>query len=157
MNSGALYLFTVLAVAASFAGNAAKTRRALAISARALMAIAPRVLGMIALIGLVLAIVPPDYLRRIFGIGGLGGFVLVAGIGSLITLPGPIAFPLAGSLLRLGAPPATLATFITTLTMVGTVTAPMEIAAFGRRFTLMRQCLSFLAAVLIGLLMGVFL
>ena len=83
--------------------------------------------------------------------------MLVSAIGSLITMPGPIAFPLAGSLLKLGAPPATLAAFITTLTMVGIVTAPIEISYFGKRFTIMRQSLSFITAILIGILMGIFL
>lgn len=57
----------------------------------------------------------------------------------------------------MGAPPASLAAFVTTLTMVGTVTAPIEISYFGKRFTLLRQSLSFITAILIGLLMGVFL
>ena len=78
-----------------------------------------------------------------------------AGVAIMLALA--IAFPLVGSLATLGAPPAALATFVTTLTMVGLVTAPMEISHFGRRFTLLRQGLSFAAAILIGLAMGVFL
>ena len=61
---------------------------------------------------------------------------------------------LFASLLGMGASPAALAAFITTLTMVGIVSSPMETGYFGWRFTLLRQSLSFAAAIAIGLLMG---
>ena len=121
------------------------------------MALVPSLLSMIALIGLMLAITPQQVLTRLFNVHGLAGFALTAVVGAAITIPAPVAFPLAGSLLKLGASLPTLATFITTLTMVGTVTAPMEIAYFGRRFTLVRQSLSLVLAILIGGLMGVIL
>ena len=50
-----------------------------------------------------------------------------------------------------------MASFLTTLTMVGIVTAPLEIATFGRRFTLLRQSLSLALALLVGAVMGVLL
>ena len=155
--SAVLYGSAAVAVVVSWRIDREKTRRALKIGAKSLQGLIPRILGMVALVGLVLALVPPDMLRRLFNFQGLGGYVLIAGIGSLITMPAPIAFPLAGSMLKLGAAPATLATFVTTLTMVGIVTAPMEVAHFGMRFTVVRQTLSFVTAIIIGLLMGVFL
>ena len=157
MMSAVLYGVAALALAVSWQFDREKTRRALKIGGKSLHGLIPRILGMVALVGLVLALVPPDLLRRLFNVQGLGGYLLIAGIGSLITMPAPIAFPLAGSMLKLGAAPATLATFVTTLTMVGIVTAPMEVAHFGKRFTVVRQTLSFATAVVIGLLMGVFL
>ena len=69
----------------------------------------------------------------------------------------PIAYPLAGSLHRMGASLPALASFITTLTMVGILTSALEIKAFGRRFTVIRQTLSLLLALVIGALMGVLL
>jgi uncharacterized membrane protein YraQ (UPF0718 family) len=57
----------------------------------------------------------------------------------------------------MGAAPAALASFITTLTMVGLVSSPLEVSYFGLRFTVIRQTLSFVAAVAIGLILGVFL
>ena len=157
MMSAVLYGSAAVAMLVSWWCDREKTRRALKIGAKSLQSLLPRILGMVALVGLVLALVPPDLLRRLFNVRGLGGYLLIAGIGSLITMPAPIAFPLAGSMLRLGAAPATLATFVTTLTMVGIVTAPMEVAHFGTRFTVVRQTLSFITAIIIGLLMGVFL
>ncbi|QOX77523.1 permease [Trichlorobacter lovleyi] len=157
MMSATLYGMTAVALLLSWWFDREKTHRALKIGAKSLHVLLPKILGMIALVGLVLALVPPGLITKLFSFRGIGGFVLVAAIGAIITMPAPIAFPLVGSLLRLGAAPATLATFVTTLTMVGIITAPIEISYFGRRFTLIRQSLSFVTAVIIGLLMGVFL
>lgn len=157
MMSAGLYSLAALALLVSWIVDKEKTRRALKIGGKSLHGLIPRVLGMVGLVGLVLALVPPDLLTKLFRLQGVGGFALVSAIGALITMPGPIAFPLVGSLFKLGAAPATLAAFVTTLTMVGTVTAPLEIAHFGKRFTLVRQSLSFVTAIVIGLLMGAFL
>lgn len=157
MMSAALFGLTTVALVVSWQTDREKTRRALKISAKSLRELVPRVLGMVALVGLVLALVPPELITRLFSFPGISGFVLVSAIGSVITMPAPIAFPLVGSLFRLGAAPASLAAFVTTLTMVGLITAPMEISHFGKRFTLIRQTLSFITAIIIGLLMGWFL
>ena len=157
MMSAVLFSITAVALVVSWCVDREKTRRALKISTKSLTGLAPRILGMVAMVGLVLALVPPNLLTRLFSFRGIGGFALISAIGSIITMPAPIAFPLVGSLFKLGAAPATLAAFVTTLTMVGIMTAPMEIAYFGKRFTLIRQTLSFVTAIIIGLLMGEFL
>ena len=157
MMSATIYGLTAVALAVSWRIDPEKTRRALKIGAKSLKGLAPRILGMVALVGLVLALVPPEQITRLFTYQGIGGFVLVSAIGSIITMPAPIAFALVGSLFKMGAAPATLAAFVTTVTMVGIMSAPMEISCFGKRFTLIRQTLSFITAVIIGLAMGVFL
>ncbi|HTG82280.1 MAG TPA: permease [Geobacteraceae bacterium] len=155
--SAVLWSITVLALLVSWWRNPERTGKALQVSGRSLKGLAPGLLGMVALVGLALALVPPEMLARLFTFKGVTGFAVISLVGALVTMPAPIAFPLAGSLLRVGAAPAALAAFITTLTMVGIVTAPIEISYFGRRFTFIRQALSFVAAIVIGLLMGVFL
>ncbi len=157
MRAALLYGLALATLLVSWWLDREKTRRALKIGIKSLRDLAPRILGMVALVGLVLALAPPELLARLFSIHGIGGFVLVSAIGSIITMPAPVAFPLVGSLLKMGAAPATLAAFVTTLTMVGIMTAPLEISFFGKRFTLIRQSLSFVTAIIIGLLMGVFL
>jgi len=103
----------------------------------------------------VLTLIPNEMIAKLFASHGAGNFILIALLGSLVTMPAPVAFPFAGSLLKLGANLPSLAAFITTLTMVGIVTAPMEIEYFGTRFTILRQVLSFILAIIIGVLMGV--
>jgi uncharacterized membrane protein YraQ (UPF0718 family) len=143
-----------LALALSWAKDRGRTRKALLGSARAMLNLTPSLLGMTGLVGLGLALVPPDFLANLFRHHGPAGFMLITTVGALITMPAPVAFPLAGSLMKLGVSLSALAAFITTLTMVGVVTAPLEAAYFGKRFTLVRQSLSFGLALLIGLLMG---
>ncbi len=157
MMSAVLWSITAVALLVSWLLDRERTKKALQISVRSLKGLVSGVMGMVALVGLLLALVPQEMLTRLFTFKGITGFAAVSLVGSLITMPAPIAFPLAGSLLKLGAAPATLAAFVTTLTMVGTVTAPMEISYFGKRFTIIRQTLSFVTAIVIGLLMGVFL
>jgi len=155
LSSLILLLATLLAAIISYVKDRDRTRKALLASCRSFLGVAPALLGMTALIGLVLALLPPGVLGQLFKSHGWAGFFLVVVVGSLITIPAPIAYPLAGSLLEQGVSLSALAAFITTLTMVGVVTAPMEIAYFGRRFTIARQSLSFVLAILIGALMGV--
>lgn len=157
MMSAVLYGGMAVALLISWRVDPERTRRALRIGAKSLHGLAPMVLGMVVLVGLVLALVPPEMIRKLFSYGGVGGFAMVAAIGSIVSMPAPIGFALVGSLSKLGAAPASLAAFVTTLTMVGIMSAPMEISCFGRRFTLVRQTLSFVMAIVIGLLMGVFL
>lgn len=154
MLSAILWALMVVALLVSWWRNPERTKQALRNGGRSLKGMAPDVLGMIAMIGLVLALIPQDLLVRLFTFQGILGFAAIALAGAIITLPAPIAFPLAASLLGLGAAPAALAAFITTLTMVGIVSSPMETGYFGWRFTLLRQSLSFAAAIAIGLLMG---
>ena len=144
----------MLSVFLSFFKDKDRTKKALIFSYKSLKNLIPGVLGMIGLVGLVLALVSPETLRMIFTYKGIQGLALVSLIGAIVTIPAPIAFPLAGSMLKIGASYGTIASFVTTLTMVGLMTAPLEATYFGKKFTFMRQALSFLAAVCIGLIMG---
>lgn len=157
MTSLIFLLVTLAALALSYWRSRERTMKALRMSYKSFMVLVPSLLGMIGLVGLVLALTPPELLANLFKLHGLAGFALVNVVGAIATIPGPIAFPLAGSLLKLGASPSALAAFITTLTMVGLVTVPMEIEYFGKRFAILRQILSFILAVSIGGLMGVLL
>ncbi|NCC85807.1 MAG: permease, partial [Clostridia bacterium] len=67
------------------------------------------------------------------------------------------AFPLVGSLVDAGASIIPGVAFLTTLTMVGAVTFPLEKQEFGTKFALTRNLLSFSFALLIAVLMGVIL
>lgn len=141
----------------SYFKDKTRTIHALKMSFSSLRKLTSGILGMIFMVGLILALIPKETLTAIFTYEGFMGYVIVALVGAIVTIPAPIAFPLAGSLLQAGASPSTLASFITTLTMVGIVTLPLEITYFGKRFAIMRQGFSFIAAIVIGLIMGMFL
>lgn len=154
MTGRVLMLIALVALLFSFAKDRERTFKALLMGGRSLLVLVPSLLAMASLIGLVLAITPADTIARLFSSQGAGNFILIAMLGSVITMPAPVAFPFAGSLLKLGATLPSLAVFITTLTMVGIVSAPLEIEHFGARFTIARQVMSFVLALVIGVLMG---
>jgi uncharacterized membrane protein YraQ (UPF0718 family) len=112
----------------------------------------------IILIGLFLAFVPPAEIVKYAGEqAGFTGILIIALAGAILYIPSLTSFPLAASLLRSGASIASVAAFITTLTMVGVVTLPVEIRVLGKRMALLRNGLSFIIAILIALIMGVIL
>jgi uncharacterized membrane protein YraQ (UPF0718 family) len=114
-----------------------------------------QLLSLLGLIALILAFLPEQRIADFLGEArGIMGSINGALIGSLTILPGVIAFPLAKQLSLTGASLSAVAAFITTLTMVGMATAPMEYQSFGLKFTLLRNSLSFLFALIIAAIMG---
>ncbi|MCX6721680.1 MAG: hypothetical protein NTY04_00590, partial [Candidatus Staskawiczbacteria bacterium] len=87
---------------------------------------------------------------------GFTGYVFAALAGSIALIPGFIAYPLAGILLKAGVSYPVIAVFITTLMMVGILTLPIEIKYFGVRISLIRNTLYFFGALIIGSLIGLF-
>lgn len=114
------------------------------------------IVAIIFLIGLVLAFIPPETIKTVLGgANSLLSTVTAAFVGSITLIPAFVAFPLIGSLVDSGAHIVPSVAFLTTLTMVGVVTFPLEKKEFGLKFTLIRNGLSFVFAVLIALTMGV--
>jgi len=71
---------------------------------------------------------PPSEISKLAGEqSGFSGVLLMALLGSILHIPALISFPLAASLLKSGASVTAVAAFITTLTMIGMVTLPLEI------------------------------
>ncbi|MDD3052674.1 MAG: permease [Candidatus Cloacimonetes bacterium] len=85
---------------------------------------------------------------------GISGMVIAAVVGSISLIPGFIAYPLGGILIKNGAGYPVIAIFITTLMMVGIITLPIEFKYFGKKIALLRNLLSFIGAIIVGLLMG---
>ena len=118
----------------------------------------PLLLLMLALISVVLFLIPNETLIHYMGKGsGIEGWSIAALLGSVALIPGFIAYPLCGILIKNGVAYTTIAVFITTLTMVGIVTLPLEAKFFGWKTSIIRNTLSFIAALLIGFVMMLFL
>jgi len=114
------------------------------------------IVAIIFIIGLVLTILPPESIEQVLGDSRIFLTTVISGlVGSITLIPAFVAFPLIGSLADAGANIVPLVAFLTTLTMVGVVTFPLEKKEFGLKFALSRNVLSFLFALLIALSMGV--
>ncbi len=135
-----------------------KTKKAFKIAGKALLKTAPSLLSVLGIVGLTLGLLTPETISGLVGAeAGFSATILAAVIGAVTLIPSLVAFPLAGSLLRSGATVMTISAFITTLVMVGVMTAPMEIKELGKKFTLLRNSLGFAAALIIAGIMGVLL
>lgn len=116
------------------------------------------IIGIIFMIGLILTVIPPETIESLLGSSNVVSSTLIAALaGSITLIPAFVAFPLVGSLVDAGASILPGVAFLTTLTMVGVVTFPLEKKEFGLKFALTRNVLSFGAALSIAVLMGVIL
>jgi len=135
-----------------------KTEQSIGVAVKSFIRILPTVFIIIVIIGLLMSFVPPDQISRFIGEqAGFGGLLAIAALGAVLYIPAIISFPLAASLLQSGAAVASVAAFITTLTMIGLVTLPLEIKELGKKMAFLRNGLSFIIAIVIALIMGVIL
>jgi len=158
MSTIILITVAVIALALSVKRDKKKTLGSLKQARNMMKSMLSDIVGILLLIGLVLALIPAEVIEKL--IGGESGFfavVISAVIGTITLIPAFVAFPLIGSLKASGAGIMTLTAFLTTLTMVGFLTMPLEIKTFGKKFTVVRNLLSFAFAIVIALVMGVIL
>ncbi|KPU28023.1 permease [Caloranaerobacter sp. TR13] len=114
------------------------------------------IIAVLFLIGLILTFIPPHIIKDFMGTSKVISSTIVSAlIGSITLIPAFVAFPLVGSLVDRGASIIPIASFLTTLTMVGIVTFPLEKKNFGTKFAVIRNTLSFIFALFISFLMGV--
>ncbi len=119
---------------------------------------AASIFAVIFAIGLLLALLPPEQIAAFVRQQPTFLATIAAAIFGTITLiPAFIAFPLIGTLATAGIGIMPAVAFLTTLTMVGVVTFPLEKQAFGIKFAVTRNVLSFVFAILIAAMMGVLL
>ncbi|MGI6517461.1 MAG: permease [Bacillota bacterium] len=158
MFGAVLYSLAFILSLLSWRSDKEKTKQALKAAGKSLLKTLPTMLGIVGVVGLLLAIIPPHWISTYLGEqAGFGGTAVAAIIGAVTLIPGLVALPLAGSIYRQGASTLTVAAFISTLTMVGLVTAPTEVEHLGKKMTLWRNSLSFVFALVIAALMEVIL
>ena len=133
-----------------------KTKESLKITLKTFLKILPIIIIIVIFIGFLLGFLPPEIISRVVGEqAGFLGMLVTAVLGSVLFIPALIAFPLAASLLTGGASIMSVAALITTLTMVGVVTLPLELREMGKKITILRNVFSFVFAIIIALIMEV--
>ena len=135
-----------------------KTKEAMKKSKGMMKSMLGDIVGIIFLIGLLLTFIPPETIKNVLGSDNILFSSLIAAlVGSITLIPAFVAFPLVGSFVDAGASIVPGVAFLTTLTMVGFVTFPLEKKEFGMKFAISRNLLSFIAALTIAVFMGVIL
>ena len=151
-------IITFVLLGLSFLFDVQKTLKGIKKGLTMFMNLLPILLLMLALVSIVLFLVPNELLIQYMGKdAGFEGWVMAALLGSIALIPGFIAYPLCGVLIKSGVAYTTISVFITTLTMVGLVTLPLEAKFFGWKTSIIRNTLSFIAALIIGFIMSLFL
>lgn len=141
----------------SFILNREKTLRAIKIAYTRFVIILPAFLIMLILVSLLLFLLPDEVISAC--LGGDNRYLstlLASTFGSITLMPGYIVFPLCGILLGKGVPYMVLSAFTTTLMMVGVLTYPIEKQYFGAKVTIIRNIMSFLTALFVAIMTGLF-
>jgi len=140
----------------SFAKSKKKTFEAMKKSKGMMGNMIGEIIAIIFIIGIVLTFIPPESIKSVLGSENTVLATLVAAVaGSVTLIPAFVAFPLVGSFVDVGASIVPAVAFLTTLTMVGIVTFPLEKKEFGFKFAVIRNVFSFVMALLIAAVMGV--
>ena len=112
----------------------------------------PNILAVVFLSGLFFEFLPVAKLTEFFG-GGLPADGLVgASIGSISTGNPLISYILGGEFLAQGMSLVAVTALLVSWVTVGSIQLPAEMQTFGTRFALVRNCLSFLFALIIAFL-----
>lgn len=156
----AVFTYSLHGVAAillgvSFAKDRKKTILSLIRAWKMFIGVLPQFIAILLLIGLLLAIVTPEMIQRVIGAeSGFLGMLITSLLGAVTLVPALIAFPVAAELLNNGAGITQIAVFISTLTMVGFVTLPMEIKYLGKKVAVLRNILAYLFAFATAFIIG---
>lgn len=150
-----LYGLAGAGLIASFLKNRQRTLAALKKAWKAFENILPQFLGVIVLVGVMLAFFDAAFISRFLGkSSGWLGVLGAAVVGAVTLIPGFVAFPAAALLLRNGAGFMQIGAFISSLMMVGVVTFPLETRYFGLKTALLRNVLAFAFSFLVAAVIG---
>lgn len=156
---GLLYLAVITSCYLILASrNPAKIKLSLVVVKKSLYKMVPFLLAIFGLIGLFQEFVPPSAISEFFSrTEGPIALIISTVVGAISIGPPLAAYPLAQTLLQSGAWPPAVAAFIFSWISIGIVTLPFEASIFSLRFALLRNGISFIAAMVAGLLLGLLL
>jgi uncharacterized membrane protein YraQ (UPF0718 family) len=115
----------------------------------------PFLLIIVGFIGLFSVSVSPTILETYLGgNSGIGGFIFVSLISSLMQIPGIMAVPIASTLRESGVPISITTVFLSASTMSSVFTLPLEIKYLGKKFAYFRIFCTYLLCIIVSLLLG---
>ena len=128
----------------SFLKNKEKTKKAVINGVKSFEKIMPQFLSIVIVIAITLTILKPETISKLIGKdSGILGVLLSSIVGSIAMMPTFVAFSTGNTLLQNGAGYAQVSALITTLTMVGMLTFPLEAEYIGKKSAFYRNFLLF--------------
>lgn len=150
-----LYGLCIVLTLVSFFKDKEKTKRALINGIKSFENIMPQFLSILVIIGIGLTILKPEIISKLIGNdSGIFGVMLSSLVGSVIMMPTFVAFSTGNTLIQNGAGYAQVSALITTLTMVGVLTFPLEAKYIGKKGAFYRNFLAFLFSFVVAFFMG---
>ena len=125
-------------------------KEALAGSFRSLSAVLPMLFAVIGLVGLFQAVVTPQMLHSLFSGAPLQDTLIATLVGGVSVGQPFFSYIIGGELLKEGISLYAVTAFILAWVTLGVVQLPLEWALFGSRFTIVRNLLSLLFALLVA-------
>jgi uncharacterized membrane protein YraQ (UPF0718 family) len=153
MDVGIIYLavaFILLILSAVKDIN--KTKQALKTSGKVALTVFPVLFLIFILMGVVSAFVSKETIASWLGSrSGVTGILIGEVVGIYALIEPAAVFPFAGVLHDRGASYGAVLGFVMTAILIGVSTLPLEIKVFGKHFTIVRNVLTFVFVLLIGL------
>lgn len=151
-----LYIISITVLIWSWFRDQKKTKTALLKAWKSFENILPQLLGVLVLVGIILAYFDAGAISKVLGDqSGWWGVVIAAVVGAVTLIPGFVAFPTAALLLNNGAGLMQIGAFVSALMMVGVVTMPVEMKYFGKKATLYRNLAAFVFSFMVAGVIGV--
>ncbi len=152
-----LYIFAIFIIILSFIKSKEKTYKGFKIAWKKLKKILPSFTKMLIAVSIILYLIPESVISKYLGGSNLfTGTLLGSVFGSITILPGFVAFPLSSVLIDKGVSYTAVASFTTTLMLVGIITFPVEKEYFGWKLSLTRNLVSYLICIIISIIVGIF-
>jgi len=151
-----MWVGTIIFLIISFLKDKDKTTKALKMALGMGRSMVISIFSIIFLIGLILTFITPEIISDVISkYSTMLSTIISALFGTITLIPAFIAFPLVGTFIDAGVSIMPAVAFLTTLTMVGVVTFPLEKREFGLKFAVTRNVMSFVFAIIIAFGMGV--
>jgi len=152
-----LYIFALFIILLSFFKSKEKTYKGFKVAWKKFKNILPSFSKMLIAVSIVLYLVPENIISKYLGGSSIvGGTFLGSFFGSITILPGFVAFPLSSVLIDKGVSYTAVASFTTTLMLVGIITFPIEKDYFGWKLSITRNIISYVICIIISVVIGIF-
>ena len=128
-----------------------RLKTALVNTFKTLTMVMPMLLSVIGLMGLFEVLVTPEMIQSVFKGSVLSDTLIGTGVGAISVGQPFLSYAIGGELLDEGVSLYAVTAFILSFVTLGLIQLPLEWSLFGTRFTVLRNVLSFIFALLISI------
>ncbi|MGC8691257.1 MAG: permease [Caldisericum sp.] len=155
MNSYIGYIYLAAAAALmllSYFKDKNKTKKALMTTGKIALNVLPVLFFIFILMGVIQIFVTKELVAKLLGTeSGIWGILIGEIVGAVALIEPAAVFPFSGSLISKGATYGVIYAFASTAVLIGIATLPAEITFMGKKFTVVRNILTFVLIFLIAL------